>query len=417
MSDYRWPAAAAGGTLAGMTSSPATVSPADVARPRRTDPAVWLLSAGHAVDDLYQGAVPALIPFFVAARHWDYAAASGITVAATVLSSVVQPLFGLLTDRHRAPWLVPLGLTVAGAGIGLSGLSQHYWLTWLAVALSGIGVAAYHPESARLARVAARGSHVGMSLFSMGGNVGFALGPVIVGIVLGALGTTGTLPLLGPALACGLITMLALRHAPWAHEQRSAAGAGATPPASDWRGFTKLTVVIVGRSVVTFGLGTFLALLAEQRLHTGTAVGEAALITFYGVGALGTLLGGRLASRWSRVRVVRVAYALAIPSLAAIWLLPGPAMFAGIAATALTLYVPFSLQVTLGQDYLPGRVGTASGVTLGLAVSLGGVASPLLALIADHTTLRTAVATLTVIPLVCALITLRLREPAPASAS
>jgi MFS transporter, FSR family, fosmidomycin resistance protein len=401
-----------------MTSSPATAPPADLARPRRrVDSAVWLLSAGHAVDDLYQGAVPALIPFFVAARHWDYAAASGITVAATVLSSVVQPLFGLLTDRRRAPWLVPLGMTVAGAGIGLSGLSHYYWLTWLAVALSGIGVAAYHPESARLARVAARGSHVGMSLFSMGGNVGFALGPVIVGIVLGALGTTGTLPLLGPALACGLITMLALRHTPWAHEQRSATGAGATPPASDWRGFTKLTVVIVGRSVVTFGLGTFLALLVEQRLHTGTTVGEAALITFYGVGALGTLLGGRLASRWSRVGVVRVAYALAIPSLAAIWLLPGPAMFAGIAATALTLYIPFSLQVTLGQDYLPGRVGTASGVTLGLAVSLGGVASPLIALVADHTTLRTAVATLTVIPIACALITLRLREPAPASAS
>src|SRR6201996_9850221 len=98
-----------------MTSSPTTAPPRGLVRPRRrVDPAVWLLSAGHAVDDLYQGAVPALIPFFVAARHWDYAAASGITVAATVLSSVAQTLFGLLTDRRRAPWLVPLGMTVAG---------------------------------------------------------------------------------------------------------------------------------------------------------------------------------------------------------------------------------------------------------------------------------------------------------------
>ncbi len=399
-------------------SPPATAPPPGAARPRRRpDPAVWLLSAGHAVDDLYQGAVPALIPFFVAARHWDYAAASGITVAATVLSSVIQPMFGLLTDRRRAPWLVPLGMSVAGAGIGLSGLSHYYWLTWLAVALSGIGVAAYHPESARLARLAARGSHEAMSLFSMGGNVGFALGPVIVGGVLGALGPTGTLPLLAPALACGLITLLALRRAAWARQPRPSVAAGATPLASDWRGFTKLTVVVVGRSIVTFGLGTFLALLVEQRLHAGTAVGEAALITFYGAGALGTLLGGRLATRWGRVRVVRVAYFLAIPALAAIWLLPGPAMFAGIAASALTLYVPFSLHVTLGQDYLPGRVGTASGVTLGLAVSIGGVASPLIALIADHTTLRTAFAALTVVPVVCALIGLSLREPAPAPAA
>jgi FSR family fosmidomycin resistance protein-like MFS transporter len=72
-------------------------------------------------------------------RHWDYAAASGITVAATVLSSIVQPLFGLLTDYRRAPWLVPLGMSVAGAGIGLSGLSHSYRLTWLAIALSGVG--------------------------------------------------------------------------------------------------------------------------------------------------------------------------------------------------------------------------------------------------------------------------------------
>jgi len=125
--------------------------PADQPSPRL----VWLLSAGHTVDDLYQGAVPALIPFFVAARHWDYAAASGITVAATLLSSVVQPVFGVLTDRLRLPWLVPLGMSVAGAGVGLSGLGHSYVLTWLAIALSGLGVAAYHPESARLARAAA----------------------------------------------------------------------------------------------------------------------------------------------------------------------------------------------------------------------------------------------------------------------
>lgn len=169
--------------------------------------------------------------------------------------------------------------------------------------------------------------------------------------------------------------------------------------------------------MVTFGLGTFLALLVEQRLHAGTAAGEAALITFYGTGALGTLAGGRLAAPWGRIRTVRRSYFLAIPALAAIWLLPGPAIFGGIVASALTLYVPFSLQVTLGQDYLPGRVGTASGVTLGLAVSIGGLAAPLVALIADHTSLRTGVAALTVMPVLCALIGLRLREPAPVPAT
>ena len=98
-----------------------------------------VLVIGHAVDDLYQGAVPAIVPFLVAERSYGYLAASGITLAATLLSSVVQPLFGMLTDRRQMPWLVPLGMTLAGAGIGLSGVSDSYLMTWAAIALSGSG--------------------------------------------------------------------------------------------------------------------------------------------------------------------------------------------------------------------------------------------------------------------------------------
>jgi MFS transporter, FSR family, fosmidomycin resistance protein len=376
---------------------------------------VWLLSIGHGVDDIYQGAVPALIPFLVAARHWDYAAASGITIAATVLSSVLQPAFGMLTDRRRLRWLVPAGMALAGAGIGLSGLGRSYVLTWLAVALSGLGVAAYHPESARLARAASGGSQVGMSWFSMGGNVGFAVAPAFVGIVLGGLGPASTVPLAGPALVCAAVTALLLKRARWTGSPAGPGGAAA-PRADDWGGFATLTVAVVARSIVAFGLGTFLALFIENRLHAGTSVGETALVAFYGIGAASTICGGRLADRFGRIRTIRACYLLGIPSLAAIWLVPGPAVFAAVAAAAVVLYIPFSLHVTLGQDYLPGRIGTASGVTLGLAVSAGGLAAPVLGVIADHTGLRAAIAVLTLMPVVCALAGTRMREPRPASA-
>lgn len=403
----------------GRQDAPATASAGRASAGRLAAPGpalrgpLWLLATGHGVDDVYQGAVPALIPFLVAARHWDYAAASGIIAAAAVLSSVFQPVFGMLTDRRRLPWLVPVGMSLAGAGIGLSGLCRSYELTWLAVALSGLGVAAYHPESARLARAASCGSQVGMSWFAMGGNVGFAAGPAFAGVVLGALGPAGTLPLAVPALMCAAVTALAMKRATWGSPAARPRAASAAP-ADDWGGFATLTVAVAARSIVTFGLGTFLALFVEQRLHASTTVGEAALITFYGVGAASTILGGCLAHRFGRIRTVRACYLLGVPSLAAIWLVPGPADFAAVAVAAVVLYVPFSLHVTLAQDYLPGRIGTASGVTLGLAVSVGGLAAPVLGIIADHTSLRAAVALLTVMPLVCAAVGTRMREPRPA---
>lgn len=217
------------------------------------------------------------MPFFVLERGYSYLAAVGITVAATLLSSVVQPLFGVLTDRRPMPWLVPVGMTLAGVGIGLSGLSDSYVLTWLAIALSGLGVAAYHPEAARLARRVAQDSHVGMSWFAVGGNVGFALGPVLVTPVL-AFGGLAWSPLLAvPALVGGVLTFAALR---------GVHGASAAVPVvvgrDDWGQFGRLTAVIVARSMVTFGLGTFLAIWVTQRVGGGPAAYAAALVVLFG---------------------------------------------------------------------------------------------------------------------------------------
>src|ERR1700683_2655661 len=139
------------------------------------------LTSTHVVDDLYQGAVPALLPFLAIERHYSYAGLTGITLAATFLASVVQPGFGALPDRYRnLGWLVAAGLLVAGLGIGVSGLGDNYLITWFAVAASGIGVAAYHPEATRTARGMAGDSTQAMSWFSVGGNLGIALGPVTV---------------------------------------------------------------------------------------------------------------------------------------------------------------------------------------------------------------------------------------------
>ncbi|MFE1585353.1 MFS transporter [Streptomyces sp. NPDC058737] len=376
----------------------------------RTRTSLTLLSVGHACVDIYQGAVASLVPFFVAERAYGYAVASGIVLAASLLSSVAQPVFGALTDRWAMPWLLPLSTLLGGVGIALSGLNGSYGITLVFVALSGIGVAAYHPESARVARLASQGSHTGMAWFSLGGNVGFALAPLMVSAVIGPWGLRATpllvLPALaGTALCVPVLHMLGRRNA-------TGADTRTTTGDDDVKSFVKLSLAVVFRSIVFVGLSTFIALYTQQRLGGSSAAGTAALFVLYLGGAIGSVLGGHLASRWDRVRVCRWSYLMSVVAVAGVVFAPGPTLYLFVALTSAGLYVPFSLQVTLGQDYLPSRVGTASGVTLGLTVSIGGLASPVLGAVADSASLKTALVPLIVMPLLSWLLFRSLPEPA-----
>ncbi|WP_343243919.1 MFS transporter [Streptomyces sp. SID13726] len=368
-----------------------------------------LLSLGHACVDVYQGAVAALVPFFVTERAYSYAAASGVVLAASLLSSVVQPLFGALTDRWAMPWLLPLSALTAGGGVALSGVFDSYPLTLAAVAVSGIGVAAYHPEAARAARAVAPDGNRGMGWFSLGGNIGFALAPLLVAAVIALSGLGATPLLVVPAVAGAGLCAAAVR--------RSRRGALSGPAAEgcgrdDWPSFLRLSGAVVCRSVVFVGLSAFVSSYVRQRTGGGDLAGTAALCVLYAGGAVGTVAGGRLADRYGRTAVVRRAYALTVLAVAGVVLVPGPAVYLFVALTSAGLYVPFSLHVTLGQDYLPRRVGTASGVTLGLTVSVGGLAAPALGALADATSLRTALVPLVALPALGALLLRGLREPA-----
>jgi FSR family fosmidomycin resistance protein-like MFS transporter len=369
------------------------------------------LTSTHLVDDLYQGAVPALLPFLAIERHYSYAGLTGITLAATFLASVVQPGFGALTDKYRnLGWLVAIGLLVAGLGIGVSGLGDNYLITWLAVAASGIGVAAYHPEATRTARGLAGDSTQAMSWFSVGGNAGIALGPVIVTPVLLATRLHGTPLLALPAVV--MASVLAVRR-PWRQVRaRSAGRARAAGRDDDWRGFARLTVVVVLRSVAYFGVASLVALFAIRHFHTSAAVGSAALTVFIGSGVIGTLGGGWLADHWQRVGVLRVGYGLSAVAAALLAAAPDvTVLFAAAFGLGIVLFAPFAVQVTLGQDFLPNRIGVASGVTLGLAVSAGGVAAPLFGLLADAYGLPTALGTVVAFPAVACALTFGIRDP------
>jgi len=373
---------------------------------------ISILTASHAVDDLYQGAVPALIPFLVAAYHYDFLGVTGITLAATLISSVAQPAFGLITDHRKIRGLWVGGMLVAALGISLAGLPSQYALIWLAVALSGFGVAAFHPESARAVRTVAGGSARAMSWFALGGNLGFAAGPVAVTAILSQTGLRGTpllmLPALGMAAVVWLLrSRLASRPPDSSRDGREAEPAGR----DDWHRFGWLTGVVVCRSILFFGMASFLELYVISRFHQSHTVASAALTTFSAAGVIATLAGGRLADRHGRVRTIRYGYALAVPGLVGLVLAPSLALlFCAAVVCGLGTYLPFAVHTTLAQEYLPTRIGTASGVTLGLAVSAGGAVSPLLGLLADTSGLSVALGALVILPLAALAMSTRLAE-------
>src|SRR6187397_1974470 len=169
------------------------------------------LSAGHFATDFASGALPALLPFFVDPFSLSYTLAAAVMLASTASSSLVQPLFGAWSDRRGALWLLPAGVALAGIGIALAAAAPAYWLVLLLVVVSGLGVAAYHPEGSKFAAYASGTQRAsGMSLFSIGGNLGYALGPTATTPLVVALGLTGGLLLALPCLVVAAVLLVAI---------------------------------------------------------------------------------------------------------------------------------------------------------------------------------------------------------------
>ncbi|GGL38189.1 MFS transporter [Nocardia jinanensis] len=361
----------------------------------------------HAVDDFYQGLVPASIPFFVLERGYSYVAASGLALAAALGSSLPQPLLGVLVDRRPLRWMAPAGLLVAGAGAGLAGPAPAYPIVWSLILLSGIGIAAFHPAAGRDARVAAGDSTVAMSLFAAGGSVGFFLAPALATPLLATLGVGATALFIPPAVLMAFVL--------WRHQSRL----GSHPPAAiaavgrdRWGPFLLLTVVAIIRSVVFLGMNTFIALYWIGYLGAGGVMGGVALTAFLVGGVAGTLAGGRIADRIGMRATIQFGGLVAVPVLVALRLSADPRLAVALVAVAgVAVNMPFAVLVKLGQDYLPTRPGTAAGVTLGIAVSAGGLFMPVLGGLADRHGPEAALTALCVVPAAAAALALLLPPP------
>ncbi len=349
------------------------------------------LSSGHLAADLAQGALPALLPFLVLKFDLSYTMAATLVLAGTVSSSIVQPAFGVWSDARGALWLLPAGVLLAGAGMAAATVAPSYPLLLAAVLLAGLGVAAYHPEGSKFASYVSGDRRAsGMSLFSIGGNVGFALGPLLASfaIVTLGLGLGGGSVVAIPGLVIASV-LFSLRGYLARFVPDHVREPGAPRTRSDRRGMSLLISVIGLRSLAHMGLFTFVPLWEVAKGHSA-AYGTRLLAAFLFAGALGTLAGGPLADRFGRRRILLVSFVAASPLVFTYVLLGGLVGALALVVSGAAIIGTFGVSLVMSQEYMPARVGMASGISIGFAIGLGGVAAVLLGAVADALDLRAA---------------------------
>jgi FSR family fosmidomycin resistance protein-like MFS transporter len=374
---------------------------------------VGLLTAGHLVTDINQGALPAILPFLIAEHQLSYGAAAGLVFALSMTSSVAQPLFGLYSDRLSKPWLIPIGIFLAGAGLAMIGLTSNYWLSFTTAALSGIGIAAFHPEGARLTTlVSGEKKATAISIFGIGGTVGIALGPVFMITCLLQLGLKGTLVLVipGALLAILMIGQLPALSSLSTHPDQRTAMTVSLP--DEWHPFLRLTGAVVCRSIIFFALNTFIPLYWIDVLGQSKASGGTALTILLSAGVVGQFLGGRLADEYGHRHVIKASFGTLILFL--FLFATGPRVTLStllLIPIGMAISAPYSAMVVIGQRYLPCRVALSSGITLGLTVSTGGMIVPLLGRLADSYGLGSILWVIAGVPVLATLIAFGLPLP------
>ncbi len=341
------------------------------------------LATGHFVIDAVVGAVPAMIPVFTTIYALSDLAASMILGASLLVSSAIQPLFGLLADRRPTPAFLWGGVAVGAAGLAASGLAGGYLGVLACIVGSGLGIAAFHPEAARVAnQISAERKATGLAWFMVGGNAGFAVGPLLAALFIPLLDERATVVFLVPGLAV----------AAWLHHERSRLavplpakprhvaeriGAGLAAGVS----VGSVVLLLVVTSLRTWTQFCLLALapllLTDDRGYSDQAAGLV-VAAFAGAGAVGTVAGAVLADRVGGRRMLVWTMPLVAPLIAGFLLTDGALSILLLSLAGFVLLASFSVTVMMGQDYMPHRLALAAGLMIGFGAI--GSAPPGLAL-------------------------------------
>ncbi len=331
------------------------------------------LAVGHFVTDLYPAFLPPLLPLLIDKFQISLTSASLLATILTVSASLTQPLFGFLFDRLGGRRMILFGPVLAALSLSAIGLAPRYSALIVLLILGGLGVASFHPEAAALtASLSGRRRTWGMSIFMLGGNFGISLGPFLILIVVTKLGLEWSLLASLPALGMAWLlhrSILIPEETPKVHRARGAPIESALNRRIFRFGI--LLAVVVLRVTTVLSLTTFLPMVQTLRGFSLMAAGSSNTV-FMACAALGGVVGGHLADRVGRRRVITASFLLTLPALSAFLYCKGATGFLVLAVLGFLLFLSEPSCIVLAQEMIPHQARTVSGVVMGMAWGLAG---------------------------------------------
>ncbi len=372
---------------------------------------IWLITCAHAVADLSSGALFVALPFFKAKFGLSYAGLTAIVLLQNLTSSVSQPIFGYLSDRKSRPWWMPLGCFVTGAMMLTSLLVPAYPLVLLCTAVSGFGSAVFHPEGAKMVNwLSGKAKGKGASLFSVGGNVGFAIGSLFLGTLL--LGDPAVLYVFVlPNILIGVLLLFAMKQLIRLPQRKQNGAAKAKGAINMNLPLLALLGMVLMRATVNSGISTFVPLYYTSFLHGSSAYAASLLTVYLAAGAAGTLLGGPLSDHYGSKKVMLYSILPVAVLMYLFKVLSGVWAFILLALISILLAATFTSSLVMAQKMMPGNIGMASGLTLGFSIGLGAMGVLALGRVADVSGLPWVFNLLSILPVIGFVLTLFVQDP------
>jgi MFS transporter, FSR family, fosmidomycin resistance protein len=354
------------------------------------------LAAAHMITDIYMPVLPAILPLLIAQNGYSYFAAGLLVTAYNVTSSFTQPVIGWLSDTRGLTISVSISLFISAVFVALMGVAHDYYLIMAFAVLAAFGHACFHPTALSLvSRLCTSGNRGRItSYFVVGGNLGYAIGPVLAGALVWWLGLAGLLFLVIPAVIMVFVLKILLPGGIAAAQDAHAVPASTPAEVPSRWPFVILMAASVLRAWAVFAAITYLPMYLVHTLGYDLVAASLIMTLMLLTGVAGQIAGGRISDRIGRKEFMIFVLAGAIPFFYLFFATTGLLAIGALLCFGFCLWATFAVAVAMGHELLPQNVGLASGMMLGLAIGFGGLGVAVNGMIADHYSLAAAIGTI-----------------------